>query len=77
MAVSNSVSSSNTLKFDEVVGIILSKEMRWKITGETSTSSGSTLNVENRGRTTQRGKDPLHEKSWGKSKKGCYHSKGK
>jgi hypothetical protein len=28
MAVSNSVSSSNTLKFDDVVGVILSEEMR-------------------------------------------------
>jgi hypothetical protein len=28
MVVSNSVSSSNTLKFDDVVGVILSKEMR-------------------------------------------------
>jgi hypothetical protein len=29
MAVSNSVSGSNTLKFDDVVGVILSDEMRW------------------------------------------------
>jgi hypothetical protein len=36
MVVSNSVSGSNTLKFDDVVGVILSKEMRWKSTGETS-----------------------------------------
>jgi hypothetical protein len=35
MAVSNSVSGSNTLKFDDVVGVILREEMRWKITGET------------------------------------------
>jgi hypothetical protein len=28
MAISNSVSSSNTLKFDDVVGVILSKEMQ-------------------------------------------------
>jgi hypothetical protein len=27
MAVSNSVSGSNTLKFDDVVGVILSEEM--------------------------------------------------
>jgi hypothetical protein len=27
MDVSNSISSSNTLKFDDVVGVILSKEM--------------------------------------------------
>ena len=33
--------------------------------------------MENRGRTTQRGKGPSHDKSWGKSKKGCSQSKGK
>ena len=43
MAVSNSVSGSNTLKFDEVVGVILSEEFQRKSTSETSTSLGSTL----------------------------------
>ena len=52
MAVSNSVSGSNTLKFDDV-GVILSEEMRWKSTGETS---GNALNMENRGRQKDRGK---------------------
>ena len=51
--------------------------MRWKSTGETSTSLGSTLNVENIGRTTQRGKGPSHDKSREKSKKGCSQSNGK
>ena len=41
------VSGSNTLKFDDVVGVILSEEMRQKSTGETS---GNVLNMENRGR---------------------------
>ena len=77
MVVSNSVSSSNTLKFDEVVGVILSEEMWWKSIGETSTSSSSALNVKNRGRTSQRGKIPSYEKSWGKSKKGRSQSKRK
>jgi hypothetical protein len=36
MVVSNSVSGSNTLKFDDVVGVILSEEMQWKITCDTS-----------------------------------------
>jgi hypothetical protein len=45
MAVSNSVSGSNTLKFDDVVGVILSEEMRRKSIGETS---GNALNMENR-----------------------------
>jgi hypothetical protein len=53
MAVSNSVFGSNTLKFDDVVGVILSEEMRWKSTGETS---GNALNMENRGRQKDRGK---------------------
>ena len=30
MVVSNFVSSSNTLKFDDAIGVILSEEMRWK-----------------------------------------------
>ena len=53
MAISNSVSGSNTLKFDDVVGVILSEEMRRKSTGETS---GNALNMENRGRQKDRGK---------------------
>jgi hypothetical protein len=53
MAVSNSVSSSNTLKFDDVVGVILSEEMRRKNTGE---ASGNVLNMENGGRQKDRGK---------------------
>jgi hypothetical protein len=53
MVVSNSVSGSITLKFDDVVGVILSEEMRLKRTGETS---GNVLNMENRGRQKDRGK---------------------
>jgi hypothetical protein len=53
MVVSNSVSGLNTLKFDDVVGVILSEEMRQKITGETS---GNALNMENRGRQKDRRK---------------------
>ena len=34
MVVSNSISGSNTLKFDDVIGVILSEEMRIKSTGE-------------------------------------------
>ena len=45
MAISNSVSGSNTLKFDDVVGIILREEMRRKSTGETSSNA---LTVENK-----------------------------
>ena len=64
MAISKSVSGSNTLKFDDVVGVILSEEMRWKITGETS---GNDLTMENRGRQRDRGKSPGNR---GKSRKG-------
>jgi hypothetical protein len=53
MVVSNSVSGSNTLKFDDVVGVILSKEIRWKSTSETSSN---VLNMQNRGRQKDRGK---------------------
>jgi hypothetical protein len=52
MVVSNSVSGSNTLKFDDVVGVILSEEMRRKRTGDTSDNA---LNMENRGRQKDRG----------------------
>jgi hypothetical protein len=64
MAVSNSVSGSNTLKFDDVVGVILSEEMRRKSTGETS---GNALNMESRGRQKDRGKSSGNR---GNSRKG-------
>jgi hypothetical protein len=64
MAVSNFDSGSNTLKFDDVVGVILSEEMRWKRTGETS---GNALNMENRGRQKDRGKG---SRNCGNSRKG-------
>ena len=50
MAVSNSVPSSNTLKF-EVVGVILSEEMQRKKRGETS---GNALTMERMGRKRER-----------------------
>jgi hypothetical protein len=53
MVVSNFVSSSNTLKFHDVFGVILSKEMRWKNTCETS---GNALTMDNRERQKDRGK---------------------
>jgi hypothetical protein len=64
MVVSNSVSGSNTLKFDDVVGVILSEEMRWKIIGDTS---GNALNMENMGRQKDRGKGSRNR---GNSRKG-------
>ena len=68
MAVSNSVFGSNTLKFNDVVGVILSEEIRRKISSGTSTS-GSVLNAESRGRTKERGNNSGNRgKSRGKSK---------
>ena len=64
MVVSNSVPISNTLKFDDVVGVILSEEMRRKSTGETSRNA---LTMESRGRQNERGRSPVND---GKSKKG-------
>jgi hypothetical protein len=53
MAVSKSASGSNTLKFDDVVGVIVSEEMCRKSTSETL---GNALNMENKGRQKDRGK---------------------
>eukprot|EP00253_Pinus_taeda_P020118 PITA_20118 len=53
MEISNFVSRSSTLKFDDVVGAILSEEMRWKSFGETS---GNALTAETMGRKMERGK---------------------
>src|ERR1700678_1252221 len=69
MAVSNSVSGSNTLKFDDVVGVILSEEMQRKSIGETL---GNALNMESRGRQKDRGKGSGNR---GNSRKGRYKSR--
>ena len=53
MAISNFVFGSSTLNFDDVVGAILSEEMRWKSSGETS---GNFMSAESRGRKMERGK---------------------
>ena len=52
MDVSNYVSGSNNLKFDDIVGVILSEEIRRKSTGETL---GNALTMESRGRQSERG----------------------
>ena len=64
MAVSDSVPSSNTLNFDDVVGVILNEKMQRKRTGETS---GNALTMESRGRQNKRGRSPGNRD---KSKKG-------
>ncbi len=69
IAVSNFVFGSNTLKYDDVIGVILSEETHRKTSGG-STSEGA-LNTQRKGRTTERGND---FKNHGKSKR---KSKGK
>ena len=67
MAMSNYVSGSNTLKFDDVIGVIRSEENCRK-TPRGSTSR-STLNTQSRGKMNARGSNSRnHEKSRGKSK---------
>jgi hypothetical protein len=68
MDISNYVSSSNTLKFDDVFGVILREEMLQKHIGETS---GNALNMEKRGREKDKGKG---SENHGNSRKGRYKS---
>ena len=56
MDVSNYVPSSNTLKFYDVVGAILSEEMQRKSTCNTS---GNALTMGSRGRQKERGRIPV------------------
>jgi hypothetical protein len=49
MAVNNYVYCSNTLKFDDVVGVILSKEMRWKGRSKSSLGKIECLNCGKKG----------------------------
>ena len=58
MVVSNYVPSLNTLKFDDVVSVILSEEMQRKSTNETS---GNVLTMESRGIQRERGRIPGNE----------------
>jgi hypothetical protein len=63
MVVINFVSSSNTLKLDDVVDVILSEEIGQKSKGDTS---GNALNMENRGRQKDRGKGSRNCGNFGK-----------
>ena len=65
MVVSNYVLGSNTFKFDDDVGIILSEEMQRKSIGETL---GNALTMESRGRQKERGKSPGNRGKSGKGK---------
>ena len=67
MVVSNYVSKSNTQKFDDVIGVILSEETHRKTLG--GSTLGSNLNAQSRGITTERGNNSGNRgKSRGKSK---------
>ena len=69
MVVHNFVFGSNSLKFDDIVGVILSEETRRKTSG--GSTLGSALNAQSRGITNERGNN---SKNHGKSKE---KSKGK
>ena len=67
MAVSNFVPGSSTLKYDDVVNVILSEETRRKSSG--GYTPGSALNAQSRGKMTERGSNFGNcGKSRGKSK---------
>ena len=75
MAVSNSISGSNTLKFDDVIDVILSEKNRLKTSG--GCTLGSALNAQSRGKTNERGNNSgNHGKLRGKSKGKRSQSRG-
>ena len=65
--VSNFVPGSSTLKYDDVISVILSEETHRKTLG--GSTSGSALNAQRRDRMIERGNNSRnHGKSRGKSK---------
>ena len=73
--MSNFVSRSSTLKYDDVIGIILSEKNHRKTSG--GSTSGSALNAQSRGRTTERGSNSRNRgKLRGKSKGRGSQSRG-
>ena len=58
MVVSNYVSRSNTLKYDNVIGVILTEKNRRKTSG--GSTSRSALNAQRRGRMTKRGNNTIN-----------------
>ena len=71
MVVSNFFFVSNTLKFDDVVGVIFNDEMWWKIMSEMSSNA---LNVNNGGTKRERVSNPNNH---GKSNKVRSKSRGR
>ena len=75
MIVSNSIFGFNTLKYDDMVGVILSEETFRKSLG--GSTLGSALNAQSRGKTTERGIFfGNHGKSRGKSRGRRSQSRG-
>ncbi len=67
MVVSNSIPRSSTLKYDDVISVVLSEETRRKSLG--GSTSGSALNAQIRGKMIERESNSRkHGKSRGKSK---------
>ena len=61
MVINNSISISNTLKYDDLIGVILSEETCRK----TSSGSkiGSALNAQSRGKRTERGNSSINHEN--------------
>ena len=75
MVVSNFFPRSSTLKYDDVISVILSEETHRKSLG--GSTSGSALNAQSRGRMTERGSNSKNRgKSRGKSKGRRSQSRG-
>ena len=67
IAVSNFVSGSSTLKYDDVIGVILSEENHRKTSGGSILESS--LNAQSRGRMTKRGNNSGNQEE-GQRKRG-------
>ena len=75
MAANNSVPRSSTIKYDDVIGVILSEETCRK--SSSGSTSGSSLNAQRRGKMSERGDNfKNHGKARGKSKGKRYQSRG-
>ena len=75
MVVSNSIPGSSTLKYDDVIGVVLSEETCRKTSG--GSTSISVLNAQSRGRMNERGSNFGNRgKSRGKSKGRRSQSRG-
>lgn len=71
MTITNYVSRSSALMFNDVVGAIFNEEMRGNVCGETS---GNTLSKKKRGRKMERGRNSRNRS---KSRKHRYKSKSR